>query len=86
MLEGVSIMETKNEVQVFDKAMLDTFVDDNGKPWFKLADVAKVLDMDASAVRQMKSRDWFDEDEISNVTNCHGGGNPTSTYISESAS
>lgn len=78
-------METKNEVKVFDKSMLDTFVDNNGKPWFKLADVAKVLEMGESAVRMMKSRDWFDDDETRMSQIVTPSGKQDATYISESA-
>ena len=54
--------------------------------WFRLADIAKTLDMSDNSVRMMKSRGWFDKDEINTVTICDGtSGNPTATYISESA-
>ena len=70
----------------FDKSSLDYQIDENGKPWFKLADIAKVLDMDDSSVRKMKQNGWFDEDEMNTVKNCHGTpGNPYQTYVSESA-
>ena len=42
-----------------------------------------MLEMDDSAVRQMKSRGWFDSDEMTTVTNCHAGSDIT--YVSESA-
>ena len=42
-----------------------------------------MLEMDDSAVRQMKSRGWFDSDEINTVKNFHGGADIT--YVSESA-
>lgn len=69
--------------QEFDKSMLDCQLDDNGNPWFKLADVAKALELSDSSVRVMKHEGWFDEDEIHTVRNPNGGANLT--YVSESA-
>ena len=42
-----------------------------------------MLELSESTTRMMKSRNWFDNDEIVNVTNCDGGYDLT--YVSESA-
>ena len=39
--------------------------------------------MSDSSMRSMKTRDWFDEDEITTVAICNGGSDIT--YVSESA-
>ena len=72
---------TNNSVS-FDISGLRHF-EEGDKIWFCLVDIGRMLEMDDSAVRQMKSRGWFDSDEMTTVTNCHAGSDIT--YVSESA-
>lgn len=82
-MSEIVALNTNTEVQaVFDKDTLRHFEED-GRLWFCLADIGKVLELSESTTRMMKSRNWFDDDEIANVTNCDGGCDLT--YVSESA-
>lgn len=83
MSEELIALNTNTEVQaVFDKDTLRHFEED-GRLWFCLADIGKVLELSESTTRLMKNRNWFDDDEVVNVTNCNGGYDLT--YVSESA-
>lgn len=53
------------------------------KIWFCLVDIGRMLELADNATRMMKTREWFDNDEIKTVTNCDGGADIT--YVSESA-
>lgn len=82
-MSEIVALNSNTEVQaVFDKDTLRHFEED-GILWFCLADIGKVLELSESTTRMMKSRNWFDDDEVVNVTNCDGGYD--STYVSESA-
>lgn len=72
---------TNNSVS-FDISGLRHF-EEGDKIWFCLVDIGRMLEMEYSAVRKMKSNDWFDSDEINTVKNFHGGADIT--YVSESA-
>ena len=72
---------TNNSVS-FDISGLRHF-EEGDKIWFCLVDIGRMLEMNDSAVRVMKTREWFDSDEINTVTNCNGGAD--TTYVSESA-
>ena len=72
---------TNNSVS-FDISGLRHF-EEGDKIWFCLFDIGRMLEMEDSAVRKMKSNDWFDSDEINTVKNFHGGADIT--YVSESA-
>ena len=72
---------TNNSVS-FDISGLRHF-EEGDKIWFCLFDIGRMLEMSDSSMRSMKTRDWFDEDEITTVANCNGGADIT--YVSESA-
>ena len=75
----------KDDEISFKLGDVDCFEDKN-TIWFKLADIAKILDLSDSATRKMKHENWFDEDEVNTVTKSNGNrGNPNVTYVSESA-
>ena len=42
-----------------------------------------MVELSDSSMRSMKTRDWFDDDEITTVANCNAGSDIT--YVSESA-
>lgn len=82
-MSEIIALNTNTEVQeVFDKDTLRHFEED-GRLWFCLSDIGKVLELSESTTRLMKNRNWFDNDEVVNVTNCNGGYDLT--YVSESA-
>ena len=75
----------KDDEISFKLGDVDCFEDKN-TIWFKLADIAKILDLSDSTTRKMKHENWFDEDEVNTVTKSNGNrGNPNVTYVSESA-
>lgn len=82
MSEIVTLNSNTELSEVFDHYTLRRF-EENGRLWFCLADIGKVLDLSESTTRVMKNRNWFDDDELVNVTNSNGGYDLT--YVSESA-
>lgn len=57
--------------------------EEGDKIWFCLVDIGRMLELSDATMRSMKTRDWFDGDELNSVANCNGGSNLT--YVSESA-
>ena len=82
MTDNNAVSTLTNNSVSFDISGLRHF-EEGDKIWFCLVDIGRMLEMDDSAVRQMKSRGWFDSDEMTTVTNCHAGSDIT--YVSESA-
>lgn len=82
LVKSENSRKTLTDFQSFENGMVDCF-EENNNLWFRLSDIGKVLEMDSSSVRKMKQNGWFDEDEISNVKNIHGG--KDILYVSESA-
>ena len=82
MSEIIALNSNTEISEVFDQYTLRRFEED-GKLWFCLADIGKVLELSESTTRAMKSRNWFDNDEMVTVTNSNGGADLT--YVSESA-
>lgn len=75
-------VEAVEHTPVFDISGLRHF-EEGDKIWFCLVDIGRMLEIADSSMRSMKSRDWFDEDEITTVANCNAGSDIT--YVSESA-
>ena len=82
MTDNNAVSTLTNNSVSFDISGLRHF-EEGDKIWFCLVDIGRMLEIDDSAVRQMKSRGWFDSDEMTTVTNCHAGSDIT--YVSESA-
>ena len=82
MTDTTEVSTLTNNSVSFDISGLRHF-EEGDKIWFCLVDIGRMLEMEYSAVRKMKSNDWFDSDEINTVKNFHGGADIT--YVSESA-
>lgn len=82
------IIETKveNTGVVFNIDDVDVF-EENNSIWFCLSDVGKLLELSDSAVRMMKTNNWFDEDEIKLVSKKLTSDTQARkyTYVAESA-
>ena len=82
MTDTTAVSTLTNNSVSFDISGLRHF-EEGDKIWFCLFDIGRMLEMSDSSMRSMKTRDWFDEDEITTVANCNGGSDIT--YVSESA-
>lgn len=82
MTDTTAVSTLTNNSVSFDISGLRHF-EEGDKIWFCLVDIGRMLEMNDSAVRVMKTREWFDSDEINTVTNCNGGADII--YVSESA-
>lgn len=82
MTDTTVVSTLTNKSVSFDISGLRHF-EEGDKIWFCLVDIGRMLELADNATRMMKTRDWFDSDEINTVTNCDGGADIT--YVSESA-
>ena len=82
MTDNNAVSTLTNNSVSFDISGLRHF-EEGDKIWFCLVDIGRMLELSDNATRMMKTRDWFDSDEINTVTNCDGGSDIT--YVSESA-
>ena len=72
MTDTTAVSTLTNNSVSFDISGLRHF-EEGDKIWFCLVDIGRMLEMENSAVRKMKSNDWFDRDEINTVKNFHAG-------------
>ena len=71
MTDNNAVSTLTNNSVSFDISGLRHF-EEGDKIWFCLFDIGRMLEMSDSSMRSMKTRDWFDEDEITTVANCNG--------------
>ena len=82
MTDNNAVSTLTNNSVSFDISGLRHF-EEGDKIWFCLVDIGRMLELSDSSMRSMKTRDWFDDDEITTVANCNAGSDIT--YVSESA-
>ena len=82
MADNNAVSTLTNNSVSFDISGLRHF-EEGDKIWFCLVDIGRMLELSDSSMRSMKTRDWFDDDEITTVANCNAGSDIT--YVSESA-
>ena len=82
MADNNAVSTLTNNSVSFDISGLRHF-EEGDKIWFCLVDIGRMLELSDSSMRSMKTRDWFDDDEITTVAHCNAGSDIT--YVSESA-
>lgn len=70
-----------SELPIFENMAVETTIQ-NDTIFFKLANLEKILGLSAGTSRKWVAEGWFDNEEITNVRNSHGG--IPSNYVSES--
>ena len=82
MTDNNAVSTLTNNSVSFDISGLRHF-EEGDKIWFCLVDIGRMLELSDGTTYSMKSRGWFDDDEIITLANCKGGSDIT--YVSESA-